>query len=92
MNYLFDKATNKLVAFSENDLSDQQSESYFLHVGSVSIDQTDFAGYSLIDGEIIYEETQDHKDMIASKEKAKTNEELLIMIEQLQARLDSLGS
>lgn len=92
MNYLFDKITNKLVAFSENDLSNQQSENYILHIGSASIDPTDFAGYSLIDGEIIYEETQDHKDMIALKEKAKTNEELLIMIEQLQAKIDSLES
>ena len=91
MNYLFDKTTNVLVAFSENDLSDQTGDLYVLHADSVEIDSTDISGYSLVDGVIVYKETEDHKNIMKVRDEFKTNQELLAMIEELKLQIASQG-
>lgn len=89
MNLLFDKQTNKLVAFSENDLSDQVGDLYILHNTNIEINSEDISGYSLVNNSVQYVETDEHKAEIAEREaKASipSRAELLEMIKELQKR------
>lgn len=85
MNLLFDKQTNKLVAYSPNDLSDQVG--YELIIANIEINFNDIQGYSLVNDSVVYTETESHKALMAEREAIPSRKELLEMIRELQAKV-----
>ena len=87
MYLLFNKETSKLQAYSPNDLSDQASGDYVLHEADIEINLFDIQGYSLVDGSVVYNETQEHKEWREEREAIPTRAELLAMVKELQEKV-----